>query len=159
MCWLSLGQITAWELHPGPASTLTIAPTKAQLSTQWSRQASAGHFSKSRPQPSQDMKPGSAPGTSPSPRTSALAPRDRAGCPSLTAQCRASLSLTPRSVLALLRASGHKLQGPEPIQDREICSVLTCSPHETSTTRAESHRCPLPYEPQIQALMTNPGPQ
>lgn len=33
-----------------------------------------------------------------------------------------------------------------------------CSPHETSTTRAESHLCPLTSKPQTQAEVAPPGP-
>lgn len=120
--------------RPGGRLQLGSGPpwTTAQLSAQWPGLASAGVWGpgtwlgcqRAAPQASQDTKPGSAPGTSPSPRTSAPAPGDRAGCPSLTAVRRASLSLSqrglaPSAVLTLPPGSKYKLQGQEPVQGRE----------------------------------------
>lgn len=34
---------------------------------------------------------------------------------------------------------------------QKLTLVLTCSPYEISTTRTESHFCPLPCKPQMQA--------
>ena len=86
-------------------------------------------------EPPPPARPGRKTRRFPFPRTSAPAPGDRAGCPSLTGPARrlaqpgASLSpdrrspdrrsLTPTAVLTLPGASGHKLQGLEPVQDGE----------------------------------------
>lgn len=73
-----------------------------------------------------------------------------------------SHGLTPRPVLTLPQASGHKLQGLEPSKTEKLTGVLPYSPrspHETSTTTtAESHGYPLPPMPQTQAQMTHSGP-
>lgn len=145
--------MTAREL-PGGAET---PQATGKLSAQRSGPASAGaqgqapRLSRQRaaPQPSRDTKPGSAPGTSPSPRTSAPAPRDRAGCPSLTSRMQRLTQPGLHFQSYPHPPTGLWARKPSRMQKRTL--VLTRSPCETSTTRAESHFCLLPCKPQMQA--------
>lgn len=140
----------------------TGSPGAGDLSTQRPGSASAGAQSqvpqlqqpKSHPQPSQDTKPGSAPGISPSPRTSALAPRDKAGCPSLTS--RVQRLARHRSARASFPELSSPSQGPlktnsraqNPTRMEKVTLDLTFRLHQSSITGAESHCHPLPFKPQ-----------
>lgn len=147
--------MTALELWGGCRNS----PTTGELSAQRSGPASAGaqgqaprlRGQRAAPQPSPATKPGSAPGTSPSPRTSALAPRDRAGCPSLT---------SPVQRLARhhsARASFPELSSPSrgPLDTNSRAQNLSRTEELTSilpySRWAESHCGPLAYKPQKQA--------
>lgn len=106
MCWLSLRgrlQLESCPLAHGSPQPWPPPQPSAPPSGQ-AEPVQGTQLPKSHPQPSQALKPGSAPGTSPSPRTSAPAPGDRAGCPSL-------------ATVHSSRWAGHKLQDPEPVPD------------------------------------------
>lgn len=135
----------------------TMAPTAAQLSTQRSGHASAGHSAAKEPPPAQpghEAKPGSAPGTSPSPRTSAPGPRGQGRMPlpdhrvqlfGLPAQ-QAGASI-PELSLPSFQPLDTNSRTRNLSMGEKCTSILTCSLHETSTTRVESHHCPLPHNP------------
>lgn len=101
---------------------------------------------KSRPQPSQDMRPSPDQLQAlPLPlEPPLLAPGDRAGCPSLTTVCNSSVCQHSRLSFQPLDTNSRTRN----LSRGEKCtSILTCSLHETSTTRVESHHCPLPHNP------------
>ena len=113
------GEVSPWGVdqfgsRPPPRRRPSSPPSGGASLVQGLGPGHSAQLPKSRPQPGQDAKPGA----SPSPRTSAPAPGDRAGCPSLTGRVQ-RLARTPSARASsqgcahpLSGASGHKPRDP-----------------------------------------------